>query len=80
MYWPSHCTNLLKVTKLQSSNMVWKLHREGRITVSVATQSFTADTSNPCKSFIKIIMKYYGDFSIPAAKYGLAMESIARER
>ena len=78
MYGPSHYTNLLNITKLQGSNTVWKLHRERKITASVAKQSFTVDTSNPCKSFIKGIMKYY-DFSTPATKYGLALEPIERK-
>lgn len=29
---------------------------------SDAEQSFTVDTSNPYKSFIKSVMKYYDDF------------------
>ena len=53
--------------------------REGRITASVAKQSFNVYTSNPCKSFIKSVMKYYDDFTTPATKYGLAMEPIARK-
>ena len=46
---------------------------------SAAKQSFNVDTSNPNKSFIKSIMKYYDDFTIPPTKYGLAMELIARK-
>ena len=70
IYGPCHYTNLLNIIKLQSSNTVWKVHTEGRITASAAKQSFNADTSNPCKSFIKSIMKHYNDFTTPATKYG----------
>ena len=64
------------MTKLQSSNTVWKLHREGRITASVAKQSFNVDTNNPFKPFIKSIVK---NMATPATEYGLAMEPIARK-
>ena len=67
------------MTKLQGSNTVWRLHREGRITASVAEQSFNVDTNNPCKPFIKSIVKYHDDSTTPATEYGLAMEPIARK-
>ena len=45
MYGPCHYTNLTNITKLQSFNTVWQLHREGRITASVAKQSFNVNHS-----------------------------------
>ena len=59
--------------------MVWKMRREGKITASIAMQSFTGDISNPCKPFIKSILKYYDNFTTQAIKCGLAMEPTARK-
>lgn len=59
--------------------MARKLHKQGKITASVAKQSFKVDPSNPCIYLIISIIKYYDGLITPATEYGLAMEPIVRK-
>ena len=47
---------LCNVTRTQSLNPNWKLHRAGRITVSQTLSAYQCDISNPPITFINTII------------------------
>ena len=54
---PYQFENLWNVTRTQSLNPNWKLHRAGRITASQALNAYRCDISNPSIKFINTIMQ-----------------------
>lgn len=71
--------HLTEITKTQSENINWKLHRAGRITASLCKQAFTTDSEKPAKTFFHSVMQYQEKRSFPAMEYGLNWESVARD-
>ena len=71
--------NLCYITKTQSHNQNWKLHRCGRITATFSKTAYNLKLDNPAKSFISSIMQYNKDFTTKAMKHGITTESLARK-
>ena len=75
---PYQFENLCNVTRTQSLNPNWKLHRTGRITASQALSAYRCDVSNPSITFINTIMQYVTVPNVKAIKYGREHEGLAR--
>ena len=75
---PYQFENLCNVTRTQSLNPNWKLHRAGRITASQALSAYRCDISNPSITFINTIMQYITVPNVKAIKYGREHEGLAR--
>lgn len=70
--------NLEQITKKQADSDVWKIHRIGRITASIAKMAYHTDITNPSKTFINTIMNYNTTVEVAATKYGKRMEKNAQ--
>ena len=70
--------NLVETTITQHENNIWKQHRLGRITASIAKSAFVTNIKNPSKSFIDTVMGYKSNVDVPATRYGSNMEDLAR--
>ena len=75
---PNQFEKLCNVTRTQSLNPNWKLHRAGRITASQALSAYRCDISNPSITFINTIMQYITVPNVKAIKYGREHEGLAR--
>ena len=75
---PYQFENLCNVTRTQSLNPNWKLHRAGRITASQALSAYRCDISNPSVTFINTIIQYITVPNVKAIKYGREHEGLAR--
>ena len=69
--------NLCNVTRTQSLNSNWILHRAGRIAASQALIAYRCDISNPSITFINTIMQYITVPNVKAIKYGREHEWLA---
>ena len=70
---------LAKVTSTQAKSKVWKLHRAGRITASVAKAGFSVHLGKHPKSFINKVMQYNDEVNTAATNHGKEMEPEAKK-
>ncbi|XP_065643270.1 uncharacterized protein LOC136075006 [Hydra vulgaris] len=74
----SQFNNLENLTKTQSKNAAWKIHRAGRITASISKMAYNLDINNPSQAFINKIMQYSDNLCTTSTDYGLKMENVAK--
>ena len=75
---PYQFENLCNVTRTQSLNPNWKLHRAEKIAASQALNAYRCDISNLSITFINTIMQYITVPNVKAVKYGREHKGLAR--
>ena len=76
-YAQAYYNNLYDQTKKQGPSDTWKIHRIGRITISISKLAFTTKVMPLSKTFINTAMQYKQSTDTAATKYGKDMESVA---